>query len=255
MSDEWPDEAVDFVQTIADTKLVLSHRYSERMLSGPALEDSIAGASATQDELGHVRQLFRLLERQGRKTDWLEGERSAEEYHNAPSLDAVATDWTEFVVQTAVTDRAAWLLLDAITHSDFEGMVEKMGEEEYFHLEHHDGWLETLAEDDPERVESAFESAAPAVLSFVGPATFDETADPLVQAGFTDRPATELHEALLEHYETLFEATDVSFSAGDYDAPAVGEWNESRRRTNDETIETDVVESLRGSHNSEFAIQ
>lgn len=255
MSDAWPEEAVSLVQAVADTKIMLSQRYAEWMLSGPALEDDIAGANAAQDEIGHVRQLFRLLEAQGKAAEWLEGERSPEEYANAKSLDADADDWTEFAVGVATADWAAWLLLDAITHDDFAGMVTKMGEDEYFHVEHHDGRLETLAESDPEGLEAAFESVVPDVLAFLGPADYDAEGDPLVDAGFTDRPATELHAAFFDHYEQLFEGTDVSLDGIDHEGPSESDWDAERRRVGGGAIDQDVVESFRGGPNKEFAMQ
>ena len=79
MSDDgWPEAAVDYVQAIADTKLLLGQRYGEWMLKGPNLEDDISGASNAQDEIGQVRQLFRLLKRQGVDDEWPESEGAPE---------------------------------------------------------------------------------------------------------------------------------------------------------------------------------
>jgi ring-1,2-phenylacetyl-CoA epoxidase subunit PaaC len=250
MSD-WSEEAINYVQAIADTKLVLSQRYAERMLAGPSLEDNIAGASAAQDEAGQVRQLFRLLEQQGVDHDWLHDARSPDEYANAASLDNPATDWTNFIVQSALTDRAAWLLLDAIIEEGLEGMVQKMGEDEYFHLEHHDGRLETLAEDDPAALEDAFETYLSDVLAFIGPAEHDDDSDPLMEAEFTDRSAADIHEALIGHYEDLLADTPVDVPA--VDAPSEDEWDAERRRVDDGTVEEQVVTELQGIRNKQFA--
>ena len=249
---EWPDEAVDYVQSIADTKLLLSQRFAERILSGPSIEDNIAGASTVQDEIGQVRQLFRLLEGQGVDRDWLRDDRGIEEYASAESLDDPADSWVGFVVQTGLTDRASWLLLDAIDHEEFQGMVQKMGEDEYFHLEHHDGRMEAAAENDPEALQAAFEEYLPQVLSFVGPAEHDADGDPLVEAGFTDRPAAEMHAALLDHYEELLgHAIDLpSVDA----APSREEWNAERRRRNGGGFEQEVLEEIQGVRNKEFAV-
>lgn len=251
MSD-WSEEAVDYVQAIADTKLVLSQRYAERMLAGPSLEDNIAGASASQDEAGQVRQLFRQLEQQGVEHDWLHKNRGVEEYANAASLDESADSWVEFIVQSALTDRAAWLLLDAIAAEGFEGMVQKMGEDEYFHLEHHDGRLETLAEEDPGELETAFEKYLPDVLAFIGPAEYDADADPLVENGFTDRSAAEIHEALIGHYEDLLADADVDVP--DVESVGESEWNAERRRVDGGGVDEEVVTELQGVRNEEFVI-
>ena len=255
MSDDgWPEPAVDYVQAIADTKILLGQRYGEWMLKGPNLEDDISGASNAQDEIGQVRQLFRLLTRQGVDDEWLESERAPDEYANAATLDTEAEAWPTFIVQVALTDRAAWLLLDAIDHDDFTGMVQKMGEDEYFHLEHHDGRLETLAEDQPEAVEAALAEYFPDILAFVGPATYDAASDPLVDAGFTDRPAAEIRRALREHYATLFEGTEVSVPPLDDSVPDPDAWDETRRRVGDGHVDADVVDQLQGVSNREYVI-
>jgi ring-1,2-phenylacetyl-CoA epoxidase subunit PaaC len=252
-TDAWPEEAVDFVQAIADTKLLLSVRYAEWMLSGPALEDDIAGANAAQDELGHIRQLFQLLQDQGRESEWLEGERSPEEFANVQTLDTAAEDWVSHVVQVATADWAAWLLLDAITHDDFS-VVQKIGEDEYFHLEHHDGRLESLADTDPDALQSALETILPEVLAFIGPSEYDTDTDPLVQDGFTDRSAAELRDAFMARYENLLAGTDVSLAEIDSDYPPREEWNAERRRTTEGGIDSEVIDVLQGVKNKEFAM-
>ncbi|WP_410767447.1 Phenylacetic acid catabolic protein [Haloferax sp. DFSO60] len=251
----WPDVARDYVQAIADTKLLLGQRYGEWMLKGPNLEDDISGASNGQDEIGQVRQLFRLLEKQGVDRDWLETDRSPEEYANAQPLDEEAEAWPTFMVQVALIDRAAWLLLDAIQHDDFKGMVQKMGEDEYFHLEHHDARLETLADTQPKAVEAALEQYFPGALAFIGPATYDESEDPLIDAGFTDRPIAEIRGAFREHYEDLFAGSDVTVPSLEDDVPDPASWDETRRRSGDGHVDSSVVDQLQGVTNREYVIK
>lgn len=251
---EWPDEVVEYVQAIADTKLLLSHRYAEWMLAGPSLEDDIGGASTAQDEAGHVRQLFRLLEQQGRDGDWLEGDREPEEFCNAATLDEASDSWVEHLAAVATTDRAAWYMLDSITVDDARGMIKKMGEDEYFHLEYHDARFETLAKERPEELQTALEDALPKALVFLGPQAHDADSDPLAETGFTDRSAAELREALLSHYEDLFDGTAVSLESIDRDEPGPENW-ESTRRATEGGIDQSVVNSLTGARNAEFAAE
>ncbi|WP_266081214.1 Phenylacetic acid catabolic protein [Haladaptatus caseinilyticus] len=252
---EWSTEALEYVQSITDTKLLLSHRYAEWMLAGPSLEDNIGGASAAQDEAGHIRQLMRLLEQQGRDSDWLEGAREPEEFQNPPPLDSSNETWLEYIVAVATTDRAAWYMLESITVDDFDGLVKKIGEDEYFHLDYHDARLTTLAESQPDELQEALEQTLPAVLSFIGPESYTDEQDPLVQNGFVDRSAMELRTAILSHYEDLFNDTAVSIVAIDSTGPSQDDWNSTRRRVGSETIASSVIESLTGEHNKEFAMQ
>ena len=252
---DWPTEAVELVQAVADTKLLLSQRYAEWMLAGPALEDDIAGASAAQDEIGHVRQLFRLLARQGRDQDWLEGDREPEAFANASSLDTKPATWVELIAAADAAERAAWYLLDAIAHEDFDGLATRIGQDEYFHLEHLDGRLETLAADDAEALTAALQSSLPPALALLGPAGYDDGADPLVAAGFTDRSVADMRAAFRRTYEDLLDGTDVSLSGVDWDAPVAEDWNAERRRVDGGGIGRETLESLRGTANAEFRIE
>ena len=256
MSD-WREPAVDCVQSIADTKLLLSHRYAQWMLSGPALEDDIAGASAAQDELGHVRQLFKLLGEQGREDDWLEGDRGPGEYANASPLDEKPSDWTAFVAAVGPVERAAWYLIDAIDHDDFSGLGTRIGQDEFFHLEFLDGRLQTLASEDPETVSQALETALPGVLAFLGPADYDREDDPLVSAGFTDRSVTALRNSVRDKYEELLGETPVALTDLDVDweAPPSDAWDETRRRVGGGSISEDDATALSGVRSREFALE
>ena len=252
MSD-WPDGAADLVQAVADTKLLLSHRFAQWALAGPSLEDDIGGASTAQEEIGHARQLYRLLEGQGREGDWLQGNREPAEFANASCLDDVGDDWVAFMAAVGPADRAAWYLLDAIDHDDFRGLVEKMGEDEYFHLEYHDARLETLAEERPEAVEAALERTLPGALALLGPAGRD---DPLYHdAGFLGRDVDELREAFADHYRTLLEATDISLDGVDWDAPDAEDWDPARRRAGGDGISESDADMLAGRANREFLVE
>lgn len=251
---EWPDPAIDYVQAISDTKLILGHRYAQWSLSGPSLEDDIGGASAAQEEIGHVRQLMRELEAQGRDVDWLSGSREPEEFANAACLDRIDGAWPSYMASIAPADRAAWYLLDAIDRDDLEGLITKMGEDEYFHLEYHDARLETLADEDPETVQRTLEKTLPQALAFIGPAAYDEDEDPLFAAGFTDRPIAEIRESFADHYRDLFADTDVSLEDVDWEAPALDKWDETRRRVGTDAVTETDVKQIRGEENELFAM-
>ncbi|UIP01494.1 phenylacetate-CoA oxygenase subunit PaaI (plasmid) [Halobaculum sp. CBA1158] len=253
MTDDWTPEAVDYVQAIADTKLMLSHWYAEQAFIGPTIQDNIALFSLTQDEYGQVRQFFLQLEGQGRDADWLRSDRDGDEFFNAATTDEAAPDWTRFEVRFGLTDRAAHLMFDAIVHDDFTGLTDKMSEEEYSHFDFHDGWLEHLAEAEPAEFEAALEESLADVLAFIGPAAYDDETDPLVASGFTDRSVAELREAFLDHLAGLIEGTSVTVP--DPDPVSTAEWDERRRRLIGGGIGPDVLETIRGDRNKEFAME
>lgn len=253
--DAWPEGAVDYLQAVADTKLLLGFRYAERMTSGQSIEDDVANMNVSQEEFGHVRQLFGILEEQGRSHDWLMSERDAGTYANAAVLDDPAPDWPTFVVETGMTDRAAWLLLDAIEDPALNGIREKIAQEESFHLERADAWFEHLAENDPGTVEAVLEDAVPQVLAFIGPETYDASTDPLYKEGFTDTPVAELRDRFISHYRALCTDTEVDIDAADVQAPDPDEWDAVRRRVQGGSISANTVEIVQGMPNREFAME
>lgn len=252
-SNAWSKNAVDYVQAIADTKLVLSHRYADQGFLGPNLADNIALFSLTQDEYGHVRQLFLKLQEQGRDDAWLHRDRDADEFHNAASVDEPAPDWLRFEVQVGLTDRAALLMLDAIDHEDFAGLTDKISEEEYSHVDFHDGWLEHLATTQPNEFQAALDETLPDVLAFIGPAAYDEETDPLYTSGFTDRTVRELREAFLELCEDITDSTNVTIP--DVAPIDLANWDSERRRTDDGMIDRETIDSLQARNNQEFAMR
>lgn len=253
MSD-WPEPAANYVQAASDTKLILGHRYAQWSLAGPSLEDDIGGASASQEEIGHVRQLARKLQEQGRDLDWIRGDREPEEFNNAACIDEIDGDWAEYIASVAPADRAAWYMIDAIARDDLQGMFRKMGEDEYFHLEYHDARLETLAEEQPDVIQATLEETLPQALALIGPAEHDEENDPVYNSGFTDRPVSEIRQAFADHYRELFADTEVSLEGVDWEAPDPEDWNETRRRVDGGSISDSDVRELRGVENAEFAI-
>src|SRR3954466_14239923 len=68
--DEWSvtddDEAlaglVNLIVVLADNKFFLGRRLSEWLSGGPSLESAVALAAISQEELGHARALYPLLE-------------------------------------------------------------------------------------------------------------------------------------------------------------------------------------------------
>lgn len=251
---EWPEPAVDYVQAIADTKLLLGHRYAQWSLAGPSLEDDIGGASAAQEEIGHVRQLNRVLEAQGRDKEWLNGDRDPGEFNNAASLDRIDGRWPAYMATIAPADRAAWYMIDAIDREDLEGMFTKMGEDEYFHLEYHDARLETLAEEAPDVLQSTLAESIPHALALIGPESHDDEEDPVYQSGFTDRPVSEIRDSFAQHYRDLFADTDVSLDGVDWSAPDPDEWDETRRRIDGGSISDEDATQLSGKKNEMFAM-
>src|SRR5262249_57296345 len=53
------------VASLADNKAALGRRYAEWAVSAPTLESAVAAAAMAQDELGHARSTYPLLQALG----------------------------------------------------------------------------------------------------------------------------------------------------------------------------------------------
>ena len=139
----------------ADTKLLLGYHYGEWTFGTPELEAAVASCSLAQAELGHVRLLPAILSQHwGDDSNTLVNGRAPHQYASIRYLDQAIPDWPGFVALNHVVDLAVTRLLHACRSSAFQPIcvnVEKILDEERYHLHHGRGWFRTLANDDTTR--------------------------------------------------------------------------------------------------------
>jgi ring-1,2-phenylacetyl-CoA epoxidase subunit PaaC len=250
VTDAWSEDAVDLVAAIHDTKLVLSQRLFEWSLGGPTLEDDAGAVSMGSDELGHARQLGRTLQKAGVDEERVALDRPPAAWASASPLDTAVDDWERFQVTAGLVDRAAWYLLDAVQLEDLSGLLRKMGEDEFFHLEYHDARLGAHGARDPDLVADVLEETLPGVLALLGPV---RDRDPLVEAGVVDRSASELREAYRADLEEALEGDDVEVPP--FEGPDPGAWDPTRRRVDEGGPEEELLRTIRGERNRDYALR
>lgn len=133
---------------LADNKRLLGIRYADWILGAPSIEAGIAASSMAQDEWGHSRLTYALLGDLGEDPRALEHSREAEAYLSWEGLDTAWPDWFEFLAANALFDTALaelYAALGAGAYGPARSRVQKMLDEEAYHLEHARGWLETAA--------------------------------------------------------------------------------------------------------------
>jgi phenylacetate-CoA oxygenase PaaI subunit len=177
MSDACKNALRNLLIALADTKLLLGYHYGEWTFGPPALEAAIACCSLGQAELGHVRLLHGILNTHfGDDPDKLMETRKSEEFANIAYLDHELKDWSEFVAANYVVDLALTALLYSMKESSFQPLhmsLEKMIQEERYHIHHGQGWFRTLAQkSDATRkaLESNAQKALVTVVEWFGPA-------------------------------------------------------------------------------------
>lgn len=138
------------LSSLADNKQAIGRRYAYWCNGAPALEAAVAAAAMTQDELGHARTLYPLLE------DFSQVEVDPGQvdpmtrtlhYHLA-FLDQDFQGWSDFVATNFLLDTALTTFFEAAQNSSYKPLrarSRKIIQEERLHFMHAQGWVSRLA--------------------------------------------------------------------------------------------------------------
>ncbi len=143
---------VDLVVALADNKHALGLRYGEWCSSGPTIEAGVAATGMAQDELGHARVLYGLLEELPGAPRRSEHEWSAADARTVALLDASFPTWAHLIVANVLLDQALSLVLETALDSRYLPLrqrARKIIEEEQYHAIHGQGWLSQLSAEGP----------------------------------------------------------------------------------------------------------
>ncbi|NIR70692.1 hypothetical protein GWO43_27845, partial [candidate division KSB1 bacterium] len=199
----------------ADTKLLLGYHYGEWTFGPPEIEAAIACCSLCQTELGHVRLLHAILNKHyGHDPDELVEKRKPEEFANIAYLDREIKDWSEFVAANYVVDLAVTSLLYSMKQSSFKPLhmsLEKMLQEERYHVHHGQGWFRTLAKknkDTKAAIETTGKRALSNVVEWFGPPDTEEDQE-LVHAGIKAESNGQILQNLLSELGKVSDTLNV----------------------------------------------
>lgn len=257
LSEVQRQELIHLITACADSKLLLGARYHEWTMGAPALEAGIAACSMAQDEFGHVRLLYGLLEHQLGLDRAAVEERPAGVLCSLACVNAPLKDWAHVVAVNALVDRAITLELEALYQGSAEfvsARLAKMLEEERYHTLHGQGWFLRHAEAPKARqaLREASQALWPAVLAWFGP---DGREDPLVAAGIKRHADAELLERYLDESRPYLKAVGLAPEALTADARAALDWrawSTQMRRVNPEGPDEATIAKLRGEKNAAF---
>ncbi len=146
------DDAALFavLSSLADNKQAIGRRYAYWSNGAPALEAAVAAAAMTQDELGHTRTLYPLLDNFTQAEEDLsqvEPMTRTLRYHLA-FLDKDFEGWSDFVATNFLLDTAFTTFFEAAQNSSYEPLrqrARKVIQEERIHFVHGEGWVRRLA--------------------------------------------------------------------------------------------------------------
>ncbi len=138
------------LSSLADNKQAIGRRYAYWCNGAPALEAAVAAAAMAQDEIGHARTLYPLLD------DFTQAEADPRQvdpqtrtlrYHLA-FLDEDFRGWSDFVATNFLLDTALTTFFESAQRSTYEPLrqrARKIVQEERIHQMHGEGWVRRLA--------------------------------------------------------------------------------------------------------------
>lgn len=205
---------------LADDEYVTGERYVEWQIFAPTLESDLAYANIAQDEYGHARLWYDLLQTFGYREADLLWERAPGEFRHSTLVEQpfAEGDWADAVVRSYLYDTAEILRLEALTDTSYAPLADRVPkaiDEEGYHREHAQSWLErlTLGSDetasseettaegeDPTReshrtVQAALNRLFPHALTLFAPG---EYADDIVAFGFQTETLDEMRDQWLD---------------------------------------------------------
>jgi phenylacetate-CoA oxygenase PaaI subunit len=138
------------LSSLADNKQAIGRRYAYWCNGAPALEAAVAAAAMTQDELGHARTLYPLLDNftQAEANPAQVEPETRTLHYSLAFLDTDFAGWSDFVATNFLLDTALTTLFEAAQNSSYEPLRQrsrKIVQEERTHQMHGEGWVRRLA--------------------------------------------------------------------------------------------------------------
>jgi len=224
LSDDQQEAVEHLLYRLADDEFVLAERYTEWQVKAPTLESDLALANIAQDELGHARLWYDLLEDFGYTERELVWERDAGAWRHSTLTERPfdTGDWADPIVRSYLYDQAEHLRLAALEDSTYPRIrdrVPKIVQEEDYHREHAENWMERLAEDEDgiRKLQDAVDRLFPDALTLFEPT--DEAVDERIdELGLRTRSLEDMREAWLDTVVPYLEDLGLTVDA-DADVP------------------------------------
>jgi 1,2-phenylacetyl-CoA epoxidase catalytic subunit len=141
---------VNLIAVLADNKYYFGRALSEWAVGAPTLENSVGCAAIAQEELGHCRALYPLLNElpfEGGPTP-LEREADRARRYCVGYLNEPLPTWPHMVAALALIDTATLTLIEALVGSAYGNLarrVSRMPGEERFHMDFVEGRVNEIA--------------------------------------------------------------------------------------------------------------
>ena len=238
LSPELAQATANLVVALADNKYFLAHRLAAWGVGAPTLESAVACTAIAQEEAGHARGLYSLLEGFPREVAPvpLERESDRERKYALSYLVEPTTSFIRGVAALTLADRACTVLVDAVADSSYEGLKKRAARilaDERFHQRYADGRVRELAQSPS--LERELVALLPETLCWFGPSG-EHGLELLVDGGIASQRNEELREAFLSKLVAVTEPAGVELPVsrdnGTWTYPELpwSQWNSLERR-------------------------
>jgi phenylacetate-CoA oxygenase PaaI subunit len=224
---------VNLILVLADNKYFLGRRLSEWCPGGPSLESSVAAAALAQEELGHARALYPLLEDMPvtEAPGPLQRGDERERRYAVSFLDEPLPTWAHVVAALALIDPALTVMFNALRECRFDDLRKRAARipgEEAFHRKYADGRVRDLARTDGGRAElqARVDELLPEMLCWFGP-DGEEGVEELKSEGLLAMNSSELRAEYLEQIGPVLRDAGLTLAT---DEEPWDRWNQLQRR-------------------------
>jgi ring-1,2-phenylacetyl-CoA epoxidase subunit PaaC len=207
---------------LADDEFVHGERLTEWQIFAPTLESDLSLANIAQDEFGHARLWYDLLQELGYTEAECVWERPPEDWRHSVLVERPFDEgnWADVVVRSYLYDVAERIRLEALVDTSYAPLADRVGkalDEESYHREHAQNWLERLTADSDahDRVQAALDELFAPALTLFAPGEYEET---IIEAGFRTATVDEMWTEWLDTVSTFLTSLDLTVP----DAPSPG---------------------------------
>ena len=144
---------ISLIGSLADNKSALGRRYGEWAVSAPTIESAVAAAAMAQDELGHARSTYPVLDKLGVSRS---EEPGLDAGHPMFVISQELPDWASFIAANLVVDGVLTTFVASARNSSIEPLAQrarKILQEEGAHRVHAEAWARRISRVDGEDLE------------------------------------------------------------------------------------------------------
>jgi 1,2-phenylacetyl-CoA epoxidase catalytic subunit len=236
---------INLIAVLADNKYHLGRALSEWAVGAPSLENSVGCAAIAQEELGHCRAIYPLLEElawAGAPTPLENKGESRERLYCVSFLEKAPSTWSQMVSGLLLIDSAMLTLVESLKESSYEKLARRIARipaEERFHMQFAEGRVRELARvpEGHSQLAVQIDRLLPETLCWFGPPG-EPGVETLVRDGLLEKNSEELRAAYLARLCPLLlevgfriDATwDLATQTWTYEELPWERWNPLQRR-------------------------